>query len=56
MGSAHFFSKPDNDLFGTRSVDNQVKKLSNRKADKEGHSADVVADALFCVVLGIRLR
>ena len=44
----------DDDLFGTRARDNQVKKLSNRKADKEGHCADVVSDAIFRIVLGLR--
>lgn len=46
----------DDDLFGTRAADNQVKTLSARKADKEGHSEDAIADALFRVVLGLRFR
>lgn len=46
----------DDELFGTRANDNQVKTLSNRKADKEGHTADVVCDALFRTALGIRFR
>lgn len=46
----------DDDLFGTRAADNQVKMLSNRKADREGHSADAVADALFRIVLALRFR
>lgn len=37
----------DDDLMGTRSRDNQVKMLSDRNADREGHSTDNVADALF---------
>ncbi|PXF42597.1 hypothetical protein BWQ96_07692 [Gracilariopsis chorda] len=44
----------DDDLFGTRACDNQVKTLSARKGDKEGHSADTVADALFRVLLTLR--
>lgn len=32
---------------GITAIDNQVKKLSNLKADKEGHCADVFSDALF---------
>jgi hypothetical protein len=27
----------DDDLYGSRAADNQVKQLSIRKADKEGH-------------------
>lgn len=44
----------DDDLYGTRSSDNQVKTLSARKADKEGHCAIAVADALFRSTIGIR--
>lgn len=46
----------DDDLMGTRAQDNPVKMLSPRKADKEGHCADVVADALFRLVLLHRFR
>lgn len=46
----------DDDLYRTRAADGQVKMLSSRKADKEGHSADAVADALFRVVLALRFR
>lgn len=34
----------------------QVQMLNDRKAEKGGHSADAVADALFGVELGIRLK
>lgn len=33
-----------------------MKTLGQRKADKEGHSADAVADALSRVVFGLRFR
>lgn len=46
----------DDDLYGTRARDNQVKTLSSRKADKEGHSADVLCDAFFRITLGVRFR
>lgn len=46
----------DDELYGTRARDNQVKKLSNRKEDKEGHSADVICDAFFRITLGVRFR
>lgn len=46
----------DDDLYGTRARDNQVKTLSARKADKEGHSADVICDAIFRITLGVRFR
>lgn len=52
----HLFLTLDDDLFGTRAADNQVKLLSSRKADKEGHSADAVADALSRIVFGLRFR
>ena len=44
----------DDDLYGTRAADNQVKKLSARKADKEGHCAIAVADALYRSTVGVR--
>lgn len=43
-------------FFVTRAADVQVKILSSKKAEKEGHSVDAVADALFRVLLGISLR
>lgn len=46
----------DDDLFGTRATDNQVKTLSCRKADREGHSADTVACAISRVVFALRFR
>lgn len=46
----------DDDLFGTRATDNQVKTLSARKADKEGHSFDSIAEALFRVLMGIGFK
>ena len=52
----HTIISLDDDLMGTRTVDNQVKTISNRKADGEGHVADVLADALFRVVLQMRFR
>lgn len=33
-------------------MNNQVKTLSNKDADKEGHIAYSIADALFRVVIG----
>lgn len=52
----HTFATLDDDLYGTRAKDNQVKTLSSRKADREGHAADTVADALFRVTLAVRFR
>lgn len=46
----------DDDQFGARESDNQVKMLSARKADKEGHLADVIVDALFRILSAIRFR
>lgn len=36
----------DEDIFDTRAVDDQVKIISSRDADKEVHSADVVIETL----------
>lgn len=46
----------DDDLFGTRAAENQVRTLSNRKADKEGHSADDLAHALLRFDFALRFR
>ena len=35
------------DLFGTRSSDNQIKTLRSEESDEEGHYADALADDLF---------
>lgn len=39
-----------------RASDNRVKTLSARTADREGHTADVIVDALFRVTLAKRFR
>lgn len=52
----HAFATLDDDLYGTRASDNQVKSLSARKSDREGHTADAIADGLFRVTLMIRSR
>ena len=52
----HTIISLDDDLMGTRAGDNQVKTISNRKADVQGHVADVLADPLFRVVLQMRFR
>lgn len=52
----HTITSLDDDLMGTRAADNHVKTISNRKADGEGHVTDVLADALFRVVLQMRFR
>lgn len=44
----------DGGLFGSRAEDNQVKSLIFREADKDGHTADSVACALYRVVFGLR--
>ena len=52
----HLLATLDDDLYGTRANDNQVKTLSARKADKEGHTVDAIADALFRITLAVRFR
>ncbi|CDF37457.1 unnamed protein product [Chondrus crispus] len=56
LSPVHTFATLDDDLYGTRARDNQVKTLSMRKADREGHAADAIADALFCVTIAVRFR
>lgn len=46
----------DDELIGTRSQYNPVKKISDRKADREGQSVDCLADALFRLILDWRLH
>lgn len=41
---------------GTSSAENEVKMLSDRKADREGHVADIVADGMFRFTLDTRFR
>lgn len=56
LHTPHLFATLDDDLFRTRSGDNQVKTVSDRKADKEEHGADEIADELSRVILSIRFR
>lgn len=46
----------DDDLIRTRAADNQVKILSRRKADREGHADDVLANVMFRVLFARRFR
>lgn len=46
--------KIDDDLYGTRALENKEKSFSNIKADKQGHSAETICDALIHITLGIR--
>lgn len=46
----------DDDLIGRRAGENQVKTLSARKADLEGHNADAVADTFFRVTFMVPFR
>lgn len=43
----------EDDLYGTRTTDNQVKTLSARNVDKEGHSAYKIFDGLFRITLEV---
>ena len=63
MISKRLFSVPafqfltlDDELMGTRSHSNPVKSISIRKADREGQSADVIADSLFRFTIDSRLH
>lgn len=46
----------DEDLYGTRATDNQVKSLNKRSADAEGNTADFIVDVFQQVTLGVRFR
>ena len=52
----HTLATLDDDLYGTRASNNQNTTLSSRKADREGHTADAIGDALFCITLMVRFR
>ena len=54
--SPHTTLTLDDDLYGTRASDNQVKTISHRKADKEGHCADALADPFSRLTLFVRFR
>lgn len=56
VSPTHTLATLDDDLYGTRPSDNQVKTISSRKADREGHTADAIADALFRITLMVRFR
>lgn len=42
------------DMFGTSATENQVKSLSSRKADIEGHTADYITGEDFSVTSDLR--
>lgn len=46
----------NHDLFGTCASNKPVKTIRAQKADREGQSFMVVADALFGIVLSIRFE
>lgn len=46
----------DDDLMGTRSADNQLEMLSDRKGDREVQSGDVIANELLRFTLDTRMR
>lgn len=46
----------NDDIYGTRARDNQVKALRNRKAGKEGHCTDWLCESCFRITLGARFR
>ena len=52
----HTLATLDDDLYRTRASNNQVKTISSRKADREGHTADAIADALFRITSMMRFR
>lgn len=46
----------DDDLYGTRAADNQVKTLGHRKAVAERHAEDFIADVSHEATLDVRFR
>lgn len=47
LSPSYTFATLDDDLYSIRASDNQVKTISARKTDKEGHYIDAIADSLF---------
>lgn len=56
VSPTHTLATLDDDLYGTRASNNQVETISSRKADREGHTADAIADELFRITLMVRFR
>lgn len=56
FGTTKFFVTLDDDLFGARATNNQVKTFSNRKSHREGNRADVIADSSFRISMALRFR
>ena len=56
MHSPHASLTLDDDLYGNRAIDNQIKTISNRNAVKEGHCADAMADPFSRLTLYVRFR
>lgn len=52
----YVFDTLDDDLLCTRAIDNQVKTLIARKAEKEGHSANFIAYVLSRIFFEIKFR
>jgi hypothetical protein len=53
---AHTILTLDDDLYGTRARDNQDKTRSKRRANKEDHCADALADPFFRLSFMVRFR
>lgn len=52
----HLVMTIDDELMGTRSMDNPVTTLSNRKAGSARQSTDVLSDAIFRFIMCVRFR
>lgn len=49
----HTCATLDDDVYWKRAKFDKIKSLSSRKADRDGHSADAITDALFRVMLEV---
>ena len=56
LNSPHTILTLDDDLYGTRASDKQAKVVSSRKAHKERHFADSLADPFSRLTLFVRFR
>jgi len=56
LSPTHIFATLDDDLNGTGGSDNHIKSSGPRKADKEVHSLDAIADVLFRTTLMAKFR
>lgn len=56
MVPLHLMASIDDDWFGTRDADNEMKMLSSRKSDREGNAEEAVANAFLHIIIALCFR